>query len=147
VRAAILLVGIVGFVWSALNAFRTRSLTQLQGATVVSCTAALWFVLPTNYIGAYIRARVESTGYEEVTRRAKAGESNLCSDRIYSCRVDAGPPLRVAFVWGGLVDNWVGTIYDPDNVILDATRFEKLFGGDMLWCQRLWENHYFCGFT
>lgn len=144
---AILLTGAVGAIWSGFDTFRTRSWASFHGVVIVFCAATIWFVLPTNYIGAYIRARAESNGYEETIRQAQAGEAVSCDDRLYSCMVDEGPPVRVAFVWGGILDNWVGAIYDPHHVILDAKRYEKLFGGDMLGCERLWDSYYFCGFT
>ena len=34
--------------------------------------------------------------------------------------VDDGPPVRVAFPKGGLIDNWWGVIYDPSDAVAEA---------------------------
>lgn len=75
------------------------------------------------------------------------------------CYVDAGPPIRVAFVWDGIIDNWYGPVYDPSGKVLEANKLKsnwedpsladikKLFGGDMVGCRHLTGPWYFCSFT
>jgi len=77
--------------------------------------------------------------------------------------VDAGPPIRIAILQpGGILDNWVGVVYDPADEIpiingvkadfsnFGDPKFEKikyLFGGDMYRCVKLRQHWYLCWFT
>ncbi|MFT7617833.1 MAG: hypothetical protein ACI97A_001472 [Planctomycetota bacterium] len=76
--------------------------------------------------------------------------------------VDKGPPVRIAFPWGGITDNWFGIVYDPTGEVLKANQIEiggenwhnpkfepvkKLFGGDMHAAQHMWGHWYYCVFT
>jgi len=80
----------------------------------------------------------------------------------HDCIVDPGPPLRVAFVWGGIIDNWVGIVYDPTGEVLKANEFRAdwsnwddprlapvkgLFGGDLRSTRHLFGPWYYCTFT
>lgn len=77
--------------------------------------------------------------------------------------VDAGPPIRIAFlVPGGVTDNWTGIVYDPSGAVLQANTFaadwsnwddaalatvKSLFGGDLYRCEHLEGPFYRCFFT
>lgn len=78
------------------------------------------------------------------------------------CFVDAGPPLRIAFLRpGGLLDNWCAYVYDPSDELNeisangelvsadlpDRHRLRSIFGGDLVYCERLEARWYFCCFT
>ncbi len=72
-------------------------------------------------------------------------------------------PLKVVFVFkAGVVDNWVGLVYDPSRFVektkefklnspsWNDKRFEDvkgLFGGDMYDCNLIEESWYICSFT
>ncbi len=72
-----------------------------------------------------------------------------------------GGPVRIAFPWIGVVDNWCGVIFDPTdglaNFCGDAGRdhhgllknpdLRDLFGGQMTRCERQEKGWYFCWFT
>lgn len=73
---------------------------------------------------------------------------------------DCGPPLRLAFRFGGgLLDNWRGIVYDPSGAVAlipDASGvtiqalphpLRALFGGDIVSCNAVGENLYACRFT
>jgi hypothetical protein len=34
------------------------------------------------------------------------------------CLIDEDPPVRVAFVWYEILDNWTGIVYDPTGAVL-----------------------------
>lgn len=76
--------------------------------------------------------------------------------------VDAGPPVRIAFPKQGIIDNWAGIVYDPSDVVAQATGWNfdngkqsftappdvrSLFGGDLVSCWRLYRHYYSCSFT
>ena len=63
--------------------------------------------------------------------------------------VDAGPPLRIAFIWpGGAIDNWCGAVYDPSGVVVaPLSERTDLFGGDPFFCEELEAPYYQCCFT
>lgn len=71
--------------------------------------------------------------------------------------IDRGPPVRVAFMWqSGVIDNWVGLVYDPTGVVMRANGSDgdiglgpvrKLFGGDIVASRHLQDHWYLCSFT
>ena len=60
--------------------------------------------------------------------------------------IDKGPPIRIGFVWDGILDNWHGIVYEPTGIVL-TKRGERLFGGDLIYAKRLYEDWYYCAFT
>jgi hypothetical protein len=67
--------------------------------------------------------------------------------------------VRVAFLLGGIIDNWTGVVYDPTGEVLKVNGFElfgdewreakvtQLFGGDMTSARHLKGHWYLCTFT
>ena len=84
-------------------------------------------------------------------------------ERKYDCHIEPGPPLRVVFVQpGGVLDNWVGIVYDPTGIVINARQFKddwsnwndpalkevrQMFGGDLRWVEPLGGPWYRCTFT
>jgi hypothetical protein len=53
----------------------------------------------------------------------------------------------VAFVWyRGVVDNWVGLVYDPEDT-LDRDYSSGMFGGDLVGVHRISRGWFLCRFT
>ena len=83
--------------------------------------------------------------------------------RYAQYEIDLGPPVRVAFTWqAGVTDNWVGLVYDPTGIVMNANQFKRdqsnwnepslahvkhLFGGDIFQTRHLKDNWYLCFFT
>ena len=61
-------------------------------------------------------------------------------------RVDAGPPIRVAFNPEGLLNNWSGIVFDPTGEVMLADGLD-LFGGNLVGCRHLWDSYYKCSFS
>ena len=76
--------------------------------------------------------------------------------------VDGGQPTRFAFFWiRGVVDNWVGVVYDPTGIVMDVNQASgwedlrdprwaeavALFGGTLYKTERLEGHWYLCWFT
>lgn len=111
-------------------------------------------------IGTLTRFYALKSRYEAVVAEIRAGRDPGPKS---GCRIEPGPPLRVAFPWpGGLLDNWCGVVYDPSGLVLKARRFRpdlsnfgdpdlqdvrRLFGGDLRSCEPLGGGWYFCCFT
>lgn len=62
------------------------------------------------------------------------------------------PP--VAFSDGGIIDNWMGFVYDPTGQIDKVKNSEPIpppvkrwFGGDMMWVMPLGDGWFYCGFS
>ncbi len=99
--------------------------------------------------------------YEQVVAQAEAGRTiprQRTPDGAYPT-VDLGPPVRVAFNWGGLADNWHGIVHDPTEIVRTARGWgpdqhltvapeaQELFGGDIVRCTQLARGWFYCGFT
>ncbi len=73
------------------------------------------------------------------------------------CSVDLGPPIRVAFIWDGITDNWYGVMYDPSDGVQQADpkkwddpsyqKLKRIFGGDLVSVRHIEGHWYFCWFT
>jgi hypothetical protein len=102
--------------------------------------------------------------YHQVVERviAAGGAVDPSDKQAENYIVDEGPPIRVAFVWDGLMDNWYGVAYDSTEVLLRASNFQRgmndwgnsefdaamgLFGGQLVQAIHLMGNWYFCFFT
>ena len=110
---------------------------------------------------------VERALYEKklaLVLQAKSAGIPLEQLGIYDlAEVDDGPPVRVAFYWSrGVVDNWVGLVYDPTGDVMKANAFKSnwtnwhdpnlqpikmLFDGDLFRAQHLSGHWYLCSFT
>lgn len=77
-------------------------------------------------------------------------------------RTEKGSELRMAFSWGGIMDNWFGVVYDPTGLVLqvNADRTDspqarapgsrnasELFGGVMYIARPLGGHWYMCFWT
>ena len=98
-----------------------------------------------------------------VAARALKPDSLLEFNREDDYYVDPGPPVRLAFIQpGGFLDNWEGVVYDPTGVV-EAPQgwtfasgeqeftaplpIRRLFGGDLVGCERIEGPWYRCWFT
>jgi len=77
-------------------------------------------------------------------------------------RLEPSDGELVAFVWGGIVDNWIGVVHDPTGGVMQANAFlpdwsnwdapelakvRGLFGGDLYYAEHLQGDWYLCWFT
>lgn len=100
--------------------------------------------------------------YEAVIAQVNASSTcqPLLSDK-FKTTVDCASPRRVAFPMpGGIIDNWVGIVYDPTGLVMQANQVPMadlkdpkyayvvgLFGGDMTFARHLFGPWYVCSFT
>ena len=98
-----------------------------------------------------------------ITARASKTDSLVEPNREERYYVDAGPPVRLAFIQpGGFLDNWEGVVYDPTGVVEAARGWSfasgeqeftaplevrRLFGGDIVACGHIEGPWYRCWFT
>ena len=167
---AIVLGGLaLGILW-LVTAFRNRSRPRARLTSVlwaIACSAAVYAVVFTPYphlLGAYFKLYRNVDRYEAVVARVEATLPYPIekTEQEPDFTVDKGPPVRVAFPWYGLTDNWCGVVYDPTGQVLKAQQFKsdwsnwndpalrdvkRLFGGDLRTARRLWKDWYFCSFT
>ena len=105
--------------------------------------------------------RLESTYEKEIVRIMALDDEALESFETFA-EIEPGPPRRIAFSWGGIIDNWSGIVYDPSGEVLKAQQFKddwsnwddpelsaikSLFGGDLRNARHLWGPWYYCFFT
>ncbi len=100
--------------------------------------------------------------YEAVI--AQVNSSTDCQSLLldkFRTRVDCNSPRRVAIPMpGGIIDNWVGIVYDPTGLVMQANKVPMadlknpkyayvvgLFGGDMISARHLFGHWYVCSFT
>lgn len=137
----------------------------LAAVALVVAAALLQFIAPaSDQLGTYLSFLGRERAYERIVVDAKAGR--LTSDRNGRGSIegmdyilDRGPPVRIAFVWGGILDNWIGVVYDETDAVKSAQGIseagvfaaeepiKKLFGGDLVACVRIKTHFYSCSFT
>jgi hypothetical protein len=139
---------------------RTGRLRCLAIVLVVAGLAALMWTTPTGKVAAtYFRLWQNESTYQEIVNQLTDDPAAEVAART---EVDPGPPLRIAFSWGGIIDNWHGIVHDPSGEVLKARQFKSdwsnwddpelrpikyLFGGDMRSARHLWGHWYYCTFT
>lgn len=161
VPTVMILWGLTGIV--LLIALLVRRHPRNAIALVLITTALLVFWAPINALGDRlsfsIMLRSGSPAYAQVV-----ADPNLFprrgTSRGLDYIVDDGPPRRVAFISGGLLDNWTGVVYDPTDRVVEAKGWDRvsgeltapedikgLFGGDLVQCRRITGHWYRCSFT
>jgi len=126
---------------------------------IAGMTALLWATPTGRLTATYFRLWHRESAYQAIVDQLSSDPSG---EVPRDTRVDPGPPLRVAFSWGGVIDNWHGIVHDPSGEVLKASRFKadwsnwgdpelrdvkSLFGGDMRSARHLWGHWYYCTFT
>ena len=136
---------------STINIYKKRS-------RVLHGFIALWVVLIVflgwgtdrgRYMGRCFRLWRYEAEHERYVEKLLSGDQvDLFT---YDCRVDEGPPMRIAFSWGGLLGTWYGIVYDPTGEVMNANKEGaaalELFGDFLTSSQHLWDDWYFCWFT
>jgi len=133
----------------------------LLAPAMIGLAVALMVVAPP--LGVRLRFLLERPAYDAALAQLSGGFSVLPQGSLPAgvfLRIDAGPPRRVAFSWGGMGDNWAAVVWDPTDVVATARgwdrepgrytaspRAKKLFGGDLVGCLALGDHYYHCGFT
>ena len=143
VDAGLFLGGVVLVGVSAVAVARGRARKRTVGSTIcLLLIAAIFWATPYGYLlGASFRLlRLESEYEQEIADIQAAG---ALDDPF----VEPGPPIRVAFSWGGMLDNWVGIVHDPSHTAGDLDESQFWFGGIMRRAQPLWGDWYICWFT
>ena len=139
------------------------------GAPWVAIALVVLLALPVAHVtlAGLIRVTLltKRSSYEAIIVKAKTGafqpgdsrQSYDGTDFI----LDEGPPMRLAFpLPGGVLDNWSGIVFDPTGDVTLARGFAKggdgftappavhaLFGGDIVTCDHLSGDFYYCTFT
>jgi hypothetical protein len=133
----------------------------------IICLSLVVITLPTFYvygddISFYSYFYWHKNQYEDVI--ARVNSSAECSPRNSEKLiwvVDCRSPRRIAFPMpGGITDNWVGIIYDPTGLVMQANQVPMsdikdlkyayvvgLFSGDMTSARHLFGPWYVCSFT
>lgn len=152
----VLLCGVALAIAWLVQIFRSRPrrpILLLPAAGLVALMILLWGMRLGPRIGVAAKLwRVESEYLEVVTaiRKDPAADPPDCSARL---EIEPGPPLRVAFSWGGVLDNWTGIVHDPGGGVLTANQpgnssgSSRLFGGTLIHARHVWGPWYFCVFT
>ena len=156
--AALTIVVIFTFmVWMPLLAIGWPALWLVEGARAIRVAPS-----GSTVIAAGARVAVNHSSYQAIIAEAReSGDEQWYAEAhgiIYN--VDAGPPVRVAFHPGGMLDNWSAIVFDPTGDVMLADGFDsktgefaapdrvtKLFYGDLVSCRPLWNDYYSCGFT
>ncbi|WP_137886532.1 hypothetical protein [Pseudomonas sp. 2FE] len=140
------LFGILIFVASLFIIIKSRSRASTLAA-LITCTAwIVWLLAPLDLLGVYAKFWLERPQYELAVAEVVAGKQPDCVTSKF-CQYESGSPVPLAFPWEGIIDNWIGIVYDPSGDVQDAERFKNIFGGDLLECNHLSGPFFLCSFT
>lgn len=161
VRGGLIGVGLVIMLLAALTFRRNRRIAAI--ACVIMATGLMAFFTLGPELGARVRFALVRSEYERRVAEILRAHDIAATPQSDDCRIDVGPPVRIAFKrGGGLVDNWTAIVYDPSGEVLKARQFKAdwsnwddpalrgvkhLFGGDLRWAEPLGGNWYQCSFT
>lgn len=143
---AMVFTGLTGLLVAAIALRRRRSRRPVYAVMIILALWCAWIYLPVRDLGLWVRLSVESSRIEQALGELRQGREPACVAEK-QCDADAGPPLRVAFNWGGLIDNWAGIVLDPTDTITDIERHRGVFGGRLMGCRLLKPKVYLCSFT
>lgn len=143
VDLALFVGGVILLGISAVAIARKRRTRSVAASICLILAAVLCWATPYGYLlGASFRLLRHEAHYErEIAEIHAAG---VALDDPY---VEPGPPIRVAFSWGGLLDNWVGIVHDPSHTADDLEQSRLWFGGTLREAWPLWGDWYLCWFT
>lgn len=130
---------------SVVTAPRRCGAAQLAlWASPVLIGISVWGLGGGKWIGKRVKLWRNEDHYLESVRIAEENPKNIEAWPSEVYLVDPGPPPRVSFAWGGMLDNWCGVVHDPSGRVLKHG-FDP--GGVTLHVEHLWGNWYFCSFT
>lgn len=99
-----------------------------------------WTNIPFCWVSAAQKLVRSEAEYEKLVADVAAG---LRPAAVYM--IDVGPPLRIAFAWGGVADNWFGVVHDTSRSIGSAER--DVLGGQLTRIMHLWGPWFYVEFT
>jgi len=144
---AAILTGVVGLVVLVLILYKCISrITKYSAISLIMVivTWLIWLFVPVRDFGAFVRFQIDRDQYEAVVKNLTVGKEIGCL-KSEMCEVDKGPPLRVAFTWGG-IGNWLGIIYNPSDDFEKNPQNIKAFGREGGSCKKMGDHYYLCGF-
>ena len=128
---------------------------------VVAVAIVAWLTPAGKSFGAHCKFWREKSSYESIVAQIASGADESAFG--YPITIDPGPPRRVAFSWGGILDKWHGIVYDPTGEVIKANILNTetwsnrddpdyasvagLFGGTLVRAQHLEGDWYLCWFT
>jgi hypothetical protein len=167
----LLYVGLFAFAvgWVAFGIQRWRASHQatflLAALPVLTLGAYLWH--SGFSLGHQLYFMIQKPHFQRVVRELKSGtKTQSIVNPLLTCdvRVESDLELRIAFIQGGILDNFGAVIYDESDELATLAEFKasthdssqssskirhllKIFGGDVISCQRLQKHWYYCSFT
>jgi len=138
------------FVADVIVCYRSKWKKVPTGSIIVfSLLAVSYFTPYGSEMSMYLKLYQSEGEYINIVNNVIGGQEGACD---WSCVIDYGPPVRVAFSWGGFNDNWSGICYDPTGIVLQADNsysnsIRGMFGGDLIATTHLWNDWYYCAFT
>ena len=158
----LILAGGVIAVLAAGRAIRRKSMIGFATVALVLAVGSVGWCTPIGReLGARCKFMREKSEYVSIIARISDGAEK--PDPGHRVTVDDGPPLRVAFSWGGILDNWRGVVHDPTGEVMKANILDLktwsnrddpdyvsvagLFGGTLIRAQHLEGDWYLCWFT
>jgi hypothetical protein len=152
-------------VWAVVACRKPQPLRSvLLCAACLIATGVFLFTPYGTLLGTYFRFYRHLEHYEAVVAQISQADIGTLTERQQSQEyiIDKGPPVRIAFVWHVMIDNWIGIVYDPSGEVMRANVFKRdwsnwkdpqlrpvkaLFGGDLYMTRKLWKDWYCCWFT
>ena len=147
---AMVFTGLVGLLVAAVALRRQRTPRPVYAVMIILALWCAWIYLPVRDLGLRVRLSVESAQFEQALDELRTGREPACvAEKL--CNFDAGPPLRVAFNWGGFENGWAGIVVDPTDTLMQADRnpgqHRELFGGKLAECRPVRAHLYLCSFS
>ena len=124
VKLFFFVIGLALFFRASADVYKARRVASVP--LVLLGAGLITFLLVGADIGQRIRFTLVRVHYERRVAEILAAGPASFEKQTRDCEIDEGPPVRIAFYWQrGVIDNWVGLVYDPTGGVMKANEFKS----------------------
>ena len=167
IDALIIVLSIVSIIQLMINIRKKRNrLAAVFLCTLIGTSSISYGTDLVKDLGLKLRFYRFKPTYSEIVDKLNSGKMpHEGRHRKINYKSETDPVFRVAFSWGGMIDNWYGIVYDPSGKILrcnesdprfpdqdpmddeELNKIRMIFGGVLYKVEKLSDHWYMCWFT
>ena len=167
IDALIIVLSIISIIQLMINIKKKRNrLAAFFLCTLIGTSSISYGTDLVKDLGLKLRFYRFKPTYSEIVDKLNSGKMpHEGRHRKINYKSETDPVFRVAFSWGGMIDNWYGIVYDPSGNIMrfndsdprfpdqgqkddeELNKIRMIFGGVLYKVEKLSNHWYMCWFT